>query len=219
MAIVINAIQEGGTWMIPIIVAFVFALAIAFERIYYIAFRANMNGAALMKEIRRSIMANKIDEAIAFCEARAKEGKALPEVLRAGLMAANRTEIEIESALEQATLDVFPRLNKRTPFLPMLANVATLSGLLGTIVGLIQAFDAVANAAPDQKQTLLAKGISIAMYTTAGGLVVAIPTLILNSIVVSRTTKIMDEIDLYAAQSLNDLRARRRQSLGSAQGA
>jgi biopolymer transport protein ExbB/TolQ len=212
---VISAIQLGGIWMVPIIVSMVFAFAIAFERLYYVGFRANMNGKALMQEIRRSIMANKIDDAINFCEERAKEGKALPVVLRAGLKAANRTEVEIESAMEQSTLDVFPRLNKRTPFLPMLANVATLSGLLGTIVGLIQAFDAVANAAPDQKQTLLAKGISVAMYTTAGGLVVAIPTLILNSIVVSRTTKIMDEIDLYAAQCFNDLRARRRQTLGT----
>jgi biopolymer transport protein ExbB/TolQ len=92
----------------------------------------------------------------------------------------------------------------------MLANIATLSGLLGTIIGLIQAFDAVATAPADQKQTLLAKGISVAMYTTAGGLVVAIPVLVMNSIVVAITTKIMDDIDLYAAQALQLLRARKR---------
>merc|ERR1712096_354182 len=130
MSMVISAIQQGGVWMVPIIVAMVFAFSIAFERIYYVGFRANMNGKALMQEIRRSIMANKIDDAINFCEERAKEGKALPVVLRAGLKAANRTEVEIESAMEQSTLDVFPRLNKRTPYLSMLANVATLSGLL-----------------------------------------------------------------------------------------
>ncbi len=80
----------------------------------------------------------------------------------------------------------------RRPIPARVANRATLSGLLGTIVGLIQAFDAVATAAPDQKQTLLAKGISVAMYTTAGGLVVAIPTLLMNSFLVSVTNKIMD---------------------------
>jgi biopolymer transport protein ExbB/TolQ len=98
----------------------------------------------------------------------------------------------------------------------MLANVATLSGLLGTIVGLIEAFDAVANAAPDQKQIMLAKGISKAMYTTAGGLVVAIPTLIMNSILSAKITGIMDEVDQKAAEFLNRVRATRRKGSGEA---
>ena len=88
----------------------------------------------------------------------------------------------------------------------MLANVATLSGLLGTIIGLIEAFDAVANAAPDQKQIMFAKGISKAMYTTAGGLVVAIPTLILNSLLTSVATKLMDDIDHYSTQVSNSIK-------------
>ena len=110
-------------------------------------------------------------------------------------------------AMDEMGLLVFPEINKRMPFLPMLANVATLSGLLGTIIGLIEAFDAVANAAPDQKQIMLAKGISKAMYTTAGGLVVAIPTLILNSLLSSFATKLMDDIDHYSTQVSNSIRS------------
>lgn len=209
MNMIVTAIQEGGIWMAPIIITLVVAFAIAFERLFALA-RYNMDGSALMGELQKSILGNQIDSASKVCQVQIEKGKALPNVLYAGLKSANRTEKEIEKELERATLEVFPKLNVRTPFLPMLANIATLSGLLGTIVGLIQAFDAVATAPADQKQTLLAKGISVAMYTTAGGLVVAIPVLVMNSIVVSITTKIMDDIDLYAAQALQLLRARKR---------
>jgi biopolymer transport protein ExbB/TolQ len=181
------------------------------ERLYYIALRSNMNGTDMMKKVRDSIYSNKIEDAIKICQTQEQYGKVLPVVLKAGLTKANRTDTEIEAALDQATLEVFPKLQKRTSFLAMIANVATLSGLLGTIVGLIQAFEAVAKAQGPQKQTMLANGISVAMYTTAGGLVVAIPILVLNSIIVSATTKIMDDIDRYAAECLNLLRARKLQ--------
>jgi biopolymer transport protein ExbB/TolQ len=209
MNMIVTAIQEGGIWMYPIILTMVVAFAIAAERIFALM-RFNMDGSALMAELQKSILGNQIDNASKTCQGQIEQGKALPVVLHAGLKAANRTEKEIEKELERASLEIFPKLNVRTPFLPMLANIATLSGLLGTIIGLIQAFDAVATAPADQKQTLLAKGISVAMYTTAGGLVVAIPVLVMNSIVVAITTKIMDDIDLYAAQALQLLRARKR---------
>jgi biopolymer transport protein ExbB/TolQ len=134
-------------------------------------------------------------------------------VLKAGLTRANRSEVEIQNAVDEAVLEVFPLLNKRSSYLPMLANVATLTGLLGTIQGLIMAFEAVAHASAETKQTLLAAGISTAMFTTASGLVVAIPTLILHSIVAARTTKIMDEIDQFALKTVNLLGARRRGTL------
>jgi len=118
---------------------------------------------------------------------------------------------DMEGAFEAATLEEFPRLTKRMAFLPMLANVATLSGLLGTIVGLIEAFDAVANAPADQKQVMLAAGISKAMYTTAGGLVVAIPTLVGNAFLTATVTGIMDQVDQSMAEVLNDVRASRSQ--------
>jgi biopolymer transport protein ExbB len=211
MDFIVSAMHKGGPFMWPILTTAVFALAISFERLYYILFRANINGTAFMAQVQKLIMANNIDRAIKLCNA--EPNAALPRVLKAGLTRANRSEIEIQNAVDEAVLEVFPQLNKRSAYLPMLANVATLTGLLGTIQGLIQAFDAVARASAETKQTMLANGIAIAMYTTASGLVVAIPILVLHSIVANRTTKIMDDIDQFALKTVNLLGARRRGTL------
>ena len=202
---------EGGVWMIPILIVAIFALAIAFERLFYILFRAGINSTAFMGQIQKLILANNIDRAIKMCNA--EPHAALPRVVKAGLTRANRTEKEIENAIDEAVLEVGPRVNKRTAYLSMLANVATLFGLLGTIIGLIDAFRAVATAPPELKQTMLAGGISVAMFTTAGGLMVAIPVLIIHSIVLNRSNKILDDVDHYGLKVVNLLSARRRGAL------
>jgi biopolymer transport protein ExbB/TolQ len=213
----VSAMHKGGFFMWFILITAIFALAITFERLYYIVFRANINGTAFMAQIQKLIMANNIDRAIKLCNA--EPNAALPRVLKAGLTRANRSEVEIQNAVDEAVLEVFPVLNKRSGYLPMLANVATLTGLLGTIQGLIIAFEAVAHASAESKQTLLAAGISTAMYTTASGLVVAIPVLVAHSIVSARTTKIMDDIDQFALKTVNLLGARRRGTLKEGGGA
>jgi biopolymer transport protein ExbB/TolQ len=208
---IILAIQDGGIWMAPIIISFVFAAAIMAERATFIL-GAKSNQKKLMALVTQAIMSNNYDSAIRECSNLAQKKQALPTVLAAGLKKATnpgKDMKEMEGALEQATLTVFPLLTKRMAFLPMLANVATLSGLLGTIVGLIEAFDAVANAPADQKQVMLARGISKAMYTTAGGLVVAIPTLVGNAILTAMVGGIMDQIDQSAAEVLNEVRSGR----------
>ncbi len=211
MGMLVDAFQKGGPFMIPLLVFGVFAAAIAAERLYYILFRANINGTAFFAQIQKLIMANNIDRAIKLCNA--EPNAALPRVLKAGLTRANRGDIEIQNAVDESLLEVFPQLTKRTPYLTMLANVATLTGLLGTIQGLIMAFEAVAHASAETKQTLLASGISVAMFTTMSGLVVAVPTIILTSIITNKTTKIMDEVELYATKTVNLLGARRRGTL------
>ena len=208
MEIIIRAFKEGGVFIFPILACAVFALAIAAERLYYIMVRANINGTAFYAQIQKLIMANNIDRAIKLCNA--EPNAALPRVLKSGLTRANRGDMEIENAINESQLEVNPALTKRTPYLSMLANVATLTGLLGTIWGLIAAFDAVANAPPESKSQMLAAGISVAMFTTAGGLVAAIPTLILHSIITTQTNKILDDVDQYGLKTLNLLSARRR---------
>ena len=203
--------KDGGPFMYVILVVGVFAMAIAFERLFYIVFRANINATAFMAQIQKLIMANNIDRAIKLCNA--EPHAALPKVVKAGMTRANRTEKEIENAIDEATLEVGPLVNKRTAYLAMLANIATLTGLLGTIMGLILAFEAVAKASAEVKQQMLANGISIAMFTTAGGLMVAIPTLVLHSIITNRSNKILDDIDQYGLKTINLLTARRRGSL------
>ena len=207
----VTMFKEGGPFMYVILAVGVFAMAIAFERLFYIVFRANINATAFMAQIQKLIMANNIDRAIKLCNA--EPHAALPRVVKAGLTRANRTEKEIENAIDEATLEVGPLVNKRTAYLAMLANIATLTGLLGTIMGLIIAFNAVAKASAEVKQAMLANGISVAMFTTAGGLMVAIPTLVLHSIITNRSNKILDDIDQYGLKTVNLLTARRRGSL------
>ncbi|MBX2800299.1 MAG: MotA/TolQ/ExbB proton channel family protein [Myxococcales bacterium] len=207
----VTMFKEGGEFMYVILAVGVFAMAIAFERLFYIVFRANINATAFMAQIQKLIMANNIDRAIKLCNA--EPHAALPRVVKAGLTRANRTEKEIENAIDEATLEVGPLVNKRTAYLAMLANIATLTGLLGTIMGLIIAFNAVAKASAEVKQAMLANGISVAMFTTAGGLMVAIPTLVLHSIITNRSNKILDDIDQYGLKTVNLLTARRRGSL------
>ena len=211
MVNIVTMFKEGGPFMYPILGVAVIGLAVAFERLFYIIFRANINATAFMAQVQKLIMANNIDRAIKLCNA--EPHAALPRVVKSGLTRANRTEKEIENAIDESTLEVVPVLNKRTPYLAMLANVATLLGLLGTIMGLIMAFDAVAHASAEMKQTLLAAGISVAMFTTAGGLMVAIPLLVLHSIIVQRTNKILDDVDQYGVKTVNLLTARRRGTL------
>jgi biopolymer transport protein ExbB/TolQ len=211
MSFVLSFFRDGGPFMYIILVVSVIAMATIIERGYMILFRYNLNGAAFMAQIQKLIMANNIDRAIKLCNA--ESNAALTKVLKAGLTRANRSTVEIQNAVDEATLEVVPMIQKRTPYLGMWANVATLVGLLGTISGLVLAFKAVASASPETKQTLLAAGISVAMYTTAFGLVVAIPTMICHSIISQRSVKLLDEIDQYSVRLINLLAARQRGTL------
>ncbi len=211
MMFVLDFFREGGEFMYIILVISVIAMATVIERGYMILFRYNINGAAFMAQIQKLVMANNIDRAIKLCNA--ESNSALTRVLKAGLTRANRSALEIQNAVDEATLETIPMLQKRTPYLGMWANVATLTGLLGTISGLVIAFKAVATAAPEEKQQMLAQGISVAMYTTAFGLVVAIPTMIAHSIISNRTVKLVDEIDQYSVKLINLLTARQRGTL------
>jgi biopolymer transport protein ExbB/TolQ len=208
MDFVLNFFRSGGPFMYLILVISVIAMATVFERGYMILFRFNINGAAFMAQIQKLVMANNIDRAIKLCNA--ESDAALTKVLKAGLTRANRSALEIQNSVDEATLEVIPQLMKRTPYIGMWANVATLTGLLGTIQGLVLAFAAVANADPSMKQEMLANGISMAMYTTAFGLVVAIPTMVAHSIISNRTVKLVDEVDQYSVKLINLLAARQR---------
>jgi len=208
---VVTMFKQGGPFMWVLLVIAVFAMAVGFERLFYVTFRANINSTAFMAQIQKLIMANNIDRAIKLCNA--EPSAALPRVIKAGLTRANRSEKEIENAIDEATLEIGPAVNNRTPYLGMLANVATLTGLLGTIQGLVMAFEAVARASAETRQALLAQGISVAMYTTMGGLLVAIPTMVLHSVIMAKSNKILDDVDQYGLKTINLLTARRRGTL------
>ena len=108
-------------------------------------------------------------------------------------------------------MEVMPRLESRTHYLATFANIATLLGLLGTIIGLIQAFTAVAEANPAEKADLLSASISVAMNTTAFGLIVAIPLLLVHTVLQSKTTRIIDSLEMVSVKFLNAVDERRHQ--------
>jgi len=203
-----NFYKLGGDWMHPILVMSIIGLAIMIERFIFLYFKYNINAGAFMAQIQKLVMANNIDRAIKLCSA--APSAALPRVIKAGLMRANKGPEEIQNAVEEATLEIVPIVTKRTTVLQQIANIATLLGLLGTILGLIAAFDALKNPniPADQRQSMLAGGIAMAMNTTAFGLIVAIPCLVAQVFLTSVTKKIIDEIDQYSVRLENLLVSR-----------
>jgi biopolymer transport protein ExbB len=114
-----------------------------------------------------------------------------------------RRRDDIEIAMEESMMEIIPQLERRTPYVALFSNIATLLGLLGTIMGLIEAFTAVANADPAEKADLLSASISVAMNTTAFGLMVAIPLLIVHANLTSKTTEIIDSLEMASVKTLN----------------
>ena len=206
MGAIAEAFRTGGVWMYLILASSIFAIGIAIERFIFLFFKYNINAEAFYAQVQKLVMANNIDRAIKLCNA--APSAALPKVVKAGLTRANKGEVEIQNAIEEAALEVVPRIQKRTGALASLANVATLLGLLGTIIGLIEAFEALEKATPENRQRLLARGIALAMNTTAFGLIVAIPTLLAHLILTGQTKRLLDEIDLYSVKLENLLVSR-----------
>jgi len=201
MSEIVTFYKQGGLFMHPIAICLILGIGLMIERFIFLFFKYNINGAAFMAQIQKLVMANNIDRAIKLCNA--APSAALPKVVKAGLTRANKGEVEISNAIEEATLEVIPEVQKRTNLLSAIANVATMLGLLGTIFGLINAFKALEAATPDKKSQLLAKFISIALNTTAFGLVAAIPCLVAHAILSAITKKIINEIEEYTVKLQN----------------
>jgi biopolymer transport protein ExbB len=136
-----------------------------------------------------------------------KDKSVISRMLAMGLarQGAVRRRDDIEIAMEESMMEIIPQLEKRTPYVALLSNIATLLGLLGTIMGLIEAFTAVANANPAEKADLLSASISVAMNTTAFGLMSAIPLLLLHAKLTSTTGQIVDSLEMASVKALNSI--------------
>ena len=201
------AFQQGGLPMICIAVSFAIAIAFTLERFMRLFMQYNIDGASFMFEVQKYILANDLDGAIRICNG---AGNAvLPKVIKAGLQRASRDDQQIQNAIDAASLESIPKLERRLPYLALIANIATLFGLLGTITGLIKSFGALAAADPAQRQAILSAGISEAMNATAFGLITAIFTMIAHSILTNKATKILEEIDEFGVKLLDLLSARK----------
>lgn len=199
--------QKGGAFMNFIAIAGMFSLVFIIERSIRLFGKFYVNGSSFMYEIQKYVLANDVDGAIRTCNA--SETALLPKVLKAGLQRASRSEDQIQNAIDAATLEAFPKVEKRLTYLALIANIATLLGLLGTIVGLIGGFGAVAVADPAQRQTILAASISEAMNCTAFGLIIAITTMIAHTVLANRAAKIVEDIDEHSVKLLDLLSAKK----------
>ncbi len=201
------SVQSGDPAILLIALTLAISLTFVFERIIRLFFQYNVDGPSFMFEVQKFILANDLDGAIRLCNGSGKA--ALPKVIKAGLQRASRNQEQIQNAIDATSLEVIPKLEKRLPYLALIANVATLFGLLGTITGLIKSFGAIALADPAQRQAILGRGISEAMNATAFGLVTAIFTMIAHSILSTKATKILEEIDEFGVKLLDLLSARK----------
>lgn len=198
---------SGWVFMWALLITAAFMVAIAVERGYYIWVKSNINSHKFMAEIRKLVKAGEYNKALELCES-AKD-KALARVVSAGLRKVAESETvdfrAIQNSVDEGTLEVIPKLQERTGFLAMIGNVSTLIGLMGTIYGLILAFNAVSEAGYDaaQKSAFLAAGISTAMNTTLMGLAIAVPAILIYTFIHNKTVQIIDEIDEHTVKLIN----------------
>ena len=192
---------SGGIFMYPILFVFAFGVAIAVER-YITLSMITAKNRVVWEKVQPLLNDGRFDQAR---EMTTDDESTISQVLNMGLslQGAVRRREDIEIAMEESMMEIVPRLEKRTPYVALASSIATLLGLLGTIMGLIQAFTAVANANPAEKADLLSASISVAMNTTAFGLMVAIPLLVVHAVLTSKTGDIVDSLEMATVKALN----------------
>ena len=198
---IISFFLEGGFWMYPILLVGAIGLATGIERYIKLAGveRANRK---MWNELHPVLVEGNFDLAR---EMTAQDGSTVSRLLEVGLerQGTVRRREDIEIAMEESMMEIIPQLEKRISYIALYANLSTLLGLLGTIIGLIAAFNAVANANPAEKADLLSASISVAMNTTAFGLMAAIPLLIVHSYLNSKAGSIVDSLEMASVKTLN----------------
>lgn len=202
-SIIVRFFQEGGLFMYPIVLVLALGLAIAIERWFFLTATTARNK-ALWKKVTPFLKSGNFNGAM---QQTSKSKALIAQIMSYGLnrvRSARRRE-DVEAAMEESLMEVMPRLEKRTHYLATFANMATLLGLLGTIIGLINAFTAVSNANPAEKADLLSASISVAMNTTAFGLMVAIPLLLVHTLLQTKTTEIVDSLEMASVKFLNSI--------------
>lgn len=200
---IVGFFQKGGMFMYPILLVFAVGMAIAVERWIQLS-RTRSENRKMWIKLQPILSKGEFDKAR---EMVSKDKSSISSMLSMGLarQGAVRRREDIEIAMEESMMEIIPQLEKRTPYVGLLSNIATMLGLLGTIMGLIEAFTAVANANPAEKADLLSASISVAMNTTAFGLMVAIPLLLIHAKLSSTTGHIVDSLEMASVKALNSI--------------
>jgi len=189
--------------MYPILAVLAIGLAITLERYFYLSLAKTKNRRMIAK-LLPLLEKGEINSAVNTAK---KSTSTVSTILLQGAdnFKSARRRDDFEAAMEESIMEAIPRLEKRTHYLAMFANIATLLGLLGTIIGLIKAFTAVAQVDPSMKAEILSTSISVAMNTTAFGLIVAIPLLLFYTVLQTKTTTIIDSLEMTVVKFVNHL--------------
>ncbi len=201
--LIIAFFQKGGLFMYPILFVFVAGMAITIERWFQLSRIRSVNR-KIWDVLDPMLVKGKFDKVRAIIN---NDKSAISQLLGMGLarLGAVRRREDVEIAMEESLMEIIPQLEKRTPYVAMLSNIATLLGLLGTIMGLIEAFTVVANANPAEKANLLSASISVAMNTTAFGLMSAIPLLLFHAKLTSTTGQIVESLEMASVKAVNSI--------------
>ena len=202
---VVRFFVAGGPFMYPILIVFAFGVAIAVERYVTLSLVKRRNE-GMWSKLQPALASGDFEKAR---EMTSKDDSTVSRLLGMGLarQGAVRRREDIEIAMEESMMEIIPQLEKRTGYVALGASIATLLGLLGTIMGLIQAFTAVSSANPAEKADLLSASISVAMNTTAFGLIAAIPLLVTHSVLTSKTGEIVNSLEMASVKALNVITA------------
>jgi len=208
---IVGFFVAGGPFMYPILIVFAVGAAIAIER-YVTLTLVTARNQSVWSRVHPVLVTGDFDKAR---ELIGQDDSSIAQLLGMGLarQGAVRRREDIEIAMEETMMEIIPQLEKRTPYVALASSIATLLGLLGTIMGLIQAFTAISGANPAEKADLLSASISVAMNTTAFGLMVAIPLLITNTVLTAKTGEIVDSLEMASVKALNVISARARRQV------
>jgi len=200
-SMIVRFFQGGGAMMYPIAMVLVIGAAIAIER-YIVLTQTSVRNRGLWNEIAPLLAQGNFKGAV---QVTSKSNAVIGQILSYGLarISSSSRRDDVEKAMEESLMDVVPRLEKRTHYLATFANLATLLGLLGTVVGLINAFAAVATVNPADKANLLSASISVAMNCTAFGLMTAVPLLVIHAVLQTKTTELVDSLEMASVKFLN----------------
>lgn len=196
----LQLMSDGGFMMWVILTLWIVGLVIFFERGFDLWFRQALATNRFLKTVLDAVKSRRFSAALMACNV--KTHHPLVAVVKAGVLRADRRAVEIERAMEKEMLAALPNLSKRISFIALLANLATLLGLLGTIMGLMEAFSAVASASATERQVALANGISVAMYTTAFGILVAVVLLFTHHLIQRRSEEVLLAVEGGASATL-----------------
>ncbi len=204
--------KEGGIFMWFMLATAVVAISISVERFIVISRASGLNSSRMIDDLVRAVSQGDLNSARNM--ARLSNAPAA-QVASAILNVADGDLSRMHGASDDAATLALPPLSRRLPHLNVLANVATLLGLLGTIAGLITAFSAVGAADPAQRSAFMAKGISTALNATAFGLLIAIPTLILQGFLVGMVERVAEQVDEMSIRLTNAVMHRQTAQAGS----